>query len=124
MLIYKDNPFFDVNVARKLFEIHKDDLDDVNGFDELLQNTLFFNTYENGQFIGCVFVYEEGGKNWIGGYANRKNHKACVQALIEVCQMFDVVYAKTRHKTAVFCLKRAGFDLIDTQKGMLKRKRS
>lgn len=119
MLIYKDSPFFDVKAAKQIYEQNKILLQDREGFETVLKNTLFFNVYNDARFVGIVFVFEEDGKNWIGGAARRKCHKACLNALKEVAGMFDKVYAKTPHKTAVFCLKRAGFKFIHKKKDMM-----
>lgn len=121
MLIYKDSPFFDTRAAQEMYENNKDLLDDKTGFDEMLKNSLFFNVCENGCFIGIIFAFEEEGKNWIGGAAHRKCHAACVHALEEVAALFEDLYAHTRHKTAAFCLRRAGFEWVDKQKGILKK---
>lgn len=119
MLIYKDSPFFDKQAAQGVFEDNKHLMNDHQGFENLLYNSLLFNVYEKGRFVGIIFAFEEEGKAWIGGAAHRKCHKACLNALQEVAAMFDKVYAKTPHKTAVFCLKRAGFKLIHKKKDMM-----
>lgn len=119
MLIYKDSPFFDRQAARAMFEKNKRLMNDHAGFESLFYNSLFFNVYEQGKYAGIIFVFEEEGKNWIGGAARRKCHKTCVNALKEVAGLFDKVYAKTPHKTAAFCLRRAGFKLIHKNKGMM-----
>lgn len=119
MLIYKDSPFFDKQAAQGVFEDNKYLMNDHQGFENLLYNSLLFNVYEKGRFVGIIFAFEEEGKNWIGGAACRKCHKTCVNALKEVAELFDKVYAKTPHKTAAFCLRRAGFKLIHKNKGMM-----
>lgn len=112
MLIYKDSPFFDVKAAKQMYEQNKILLQDREGFETVLKNTLFFNVYDGTRFVGIVFVFEEDGKNWIGGAARRKCHVSCVRALREVERLFDKLYARTTHKTAAFCLRRAGFKQI------------
>ncbi len=119
VLIYKGSPFFDTRVAHKMFEENKQLMNDRGGFEKLLENSLFFNVYDKGCFIGILFAFEEEGKTWIGGAAHRKCHKACINAVQEVASMFDKVYARTPHKTAAFCLRRAGFKFVHKQKDLM-----
>lgn len=110
-LIEAKHPLFCDDMARSLFQYYQSDLDDTAGFDYVRDHSLFFNVYRqtDGGFVGCVFAFCEQGRVYVGGYALRHRHKECVLALRRISSLFTCVYAKTRHRTAEFCLRRAGF---------------
>lgn len=119
ILIEKGNPCFDIDIARKNFAINRENLDDVNGFEQVFANSRFFNVYNYG-YVGSVFVYQGiDDKYYIGGYARRKCHKDVVNAIRQVSSLFECVYAHTRHPNAVIALKKAGFDWQDRKRGIL-----
>ena len=50
------------------------------------------------------------------GFANRKMHSYNLEAIKLATSWFNTdIYAKTSHKTAAFCLLRAGFVKCDNQ---------
>ena len=114
-------PFFDKKMAKKHFRLNRKNLDDKNGFEYLLFNSRFFNVHNNG-YVGSIFVYEGfDGKKYMGGYALRKHHKDVVEAIKQVSEMFDELYAHTSHLNAVIALKKAGFKWFDKEKGLLRK---
>ena len=122
ILVSSTSPFFDRKKAELLFEENRGNLDDRDGFDVLLTAGVFYNVYDNG-YIGSVFAYKStDGKIWLGGYAVRHKHRACIEAVKKVSAMFKDIYAETRHKTAVICLLRAGYEWFDKEHGILRRK--
>lgn len=123
VLIDKESPFFDEARARATFEQNRKNLDDVNGFERLLANSRFWNAYSGGKYIGSVFVYqsEQDGRFYLGGYAGRKHHKECVEAIKQAADCYPVVYADTRHLNAVICLRAAGFEWVNREKKLLRR---
>ncbi len=124
-LVGKDSPFFDREEARRGFEKNKENLDDVNGFERLLENSRFFNVYDKDGYVGSVFVYQSEADDlfYLGGYGARKKHRECAEAVRQAANMFPVVYADTRHLNAVICLKAAGFEWVDRNKKLLRRVR-
>lgn len=124
-LVGKDSPFFDREEARRGFEKNKENLDDVNGFERLLENSRFFNVYDKDGYVGSVFVYQSKADDlfYLGGYGARKKHRECAEAVRQAANMFPVVYADTRHLNAVICLKAAGFEWVDRNKKLLRRVR-
>lgn len=121
VLIEKNSPFFEIDKAQENFELNRENLDDENGFEEILTQSRFFNIHNHG-YVGSVFVYQgQDGKNYIGGYAFRKQHKAVVEAIRQVADMYDELYAHTRHLNAVIGLKKAGFKWVSRQQQLLKK---
>ena len=122
-LVEKESPFFDREKARRGFEENKENLDDVNGFERLVNDSRFFNVYDKDGHIGSVFVYQSEGDGlfYLGGYGIRKKHRECAEAVRQAADMFPVVYADTRHLNAVLCLKAAGFEWVDRNKKLLRR---
>ena len=121
-LIDKNSPFFDRGIAEKYFDINRENLDDKDGFEALLDASLFFNVYNNG-YVGSIFVYLcEDGRYYLGGYAVRKRYKEVIEAIKEVSDMFYEIYAETRHKNAVYALLRGGFKWYDKDNKLLIKK--
>lgn len=122
VMVDKGSLFFDKERARGGFEKNRDNLDDVNGFDRMLDNSLFWNVYDSG-YVGSVFIYQSAADNnyYLGGYAERKRHKECVRAVKFAASQLPVVYADTRHLNAVICLLEAGFEWVDRKKRLLRR---
>lgn len=108
VLINPESPFFDKEAARELFELNRDKLEDQRGFESYL-TCWFFNIYERGAFIGCIFCYHQDGKDWVGGFTKRKTHRQNLEALNKVKSCFPVLYAETRQKAAELILKKADF---------------
>lgn len=122
-LIDKLSPFFDRKTAYKYFEINRENLDDIDGFEALITKSLFFNVYKNG-YVGSIFVYiGEDGRFYLGGYAVRKRYKEVIEAIKQVSDMFDEIYAETRHKNAVYALMRGGFKWHDRDNKLLVKRR-
>lgn len=120
VLVGKDSPFFDRKEAENLFNINRENLDDEDGFDALLKRSVFFNLYNRG-YVGSIFVYDRYGNYYLGGYAKRHHMKDNIEAIERVADMFDVVFAETRHKTAINVLFRAGFKWFDKENRILRR---
>lgn len=112
VLINAESPFFDKETARELFEANKKLIEDQRGFESYLTRW-FFNIYERGRFIGCIFCYHLDGKDWVGGFSKRKTHWQNLEALNKVKTCFPVLYAETRQKSAAFILRKAGFVKIE-----------
>lgn len=120
VLINPESPFFDKEAARCLFEANKELIEDRRGFDNYL-NRWFFSIYERGKFIGCIFCYHQDGRDWVGGFAKRKTHYQCLEALNKVKVCFSALYAETKQKSAEFILRKAGFKQIEPDIWVWKR---
>lgn len=123
VLIEKNSPFFDKETAYRHFEINRENLDDEDGFEALIEKSLFFNVYKNG-YVGSIFIYiGEDGRFYLGGYAVRKRYNEVIEAIKQVSDMFGEVYAETRHKNAVYALMRGGFKWLDKDNKLLVKRR-
>ena len=121
-LVDKLSPFFDRQIAKEHFDINVINLDDEDGFEALIEKSLFFNVYKNG-YVGSIFVYiGEDGRFYLGGYAVRKRYKEVIEAIKQVSDMFYEIYAETRHKNAVYALMRGGFKWHDRDNKLLIKK--
>ena len=107
-LINAESPFFDREAARQLFKLNREAIEDRRGFADYL-NRWFFNIYERGRFVGCIFCYHEDNRDWVGGFARRKTHAPCLEALNRVKSCFPELYASTRQLRAKIILRKAGF---------------
>ena len=120
MLINRQSPFFDKGAAYKLYKQYEKEIDYPDGFEDLTNRDSFYNVYEDGKFVGCVFVYKAiDGKNYLGGYANRGMHHQSVRAVCELCKNYELLYSETPHLNAVICLKKAGFEWLNREKNLL-----
>lgn len=120
VLVPKDSPFFDREKAEYYFDINRENLDDEDGFESLINRSFFYNLH-NREYIGSIFCYKRGESYYLGGYAKRHHIRDNIEAIERVANMFDEVYAETRHKTAVCVLFRAGFKWYDKANRILRR---
>lgn len=118
-LVDKNSLFFDREIAEKHFNKNRDNLDDADGFEALLNAGLFYNVYNQG-YVGSIFAYlSTDGRWYLGGYAVRKRYNDVVEAIKTVSVGFKEIYADTRHRNAVFALMRAGFKWYDKNNRLL-----
>lgn len=118
-LVDKSSPFFDRETALKHYDANREDLDEPDGFNALLNAGYFYNVYNQG-YVGSIFAYlSTDGRYYLGGYALRKRYKDVIGAIERVSGMFDKIYAETRHRNAVFALLRSGFKWYDKANNIL-----
>ena len=68
ILIEKESPFFDKETAKEHFTLNRDNLDDTDGFEALLDAGLFYNVYSRG-YVGSIFAYQSTDGRWyMGGF--------------------------------------------------------
>lgn len=111
---------FEYEGIKKFFEENKKDLNVEYDFEYLLDNSHFFAVYVNCKLTSCVYFFhdEEFEKSWIfmNAFSKRKNHLANIKALKTALDFYSCdIYARSNHKTAIFCLLRAGFRKIGEQ---------
>ncbi len=120
MLVNRQSPFFDKEAAYRLYKFYEQEIDYPDGFEDLTNRDSFYNVYEGGKFVGCIFVYKAvDGLNYLGGFANRGMHRQAVRAVCDLCKNYDLLYSETPHLNAVICLKKAGFEWLDRRKKLL-----
>lgn len=111
-------PNFNYSQCKALYEKYKNLINDVDDFFQIISSTQFFSFLtDTDKFIGCLYFYNSSdGKLMLNGFANRGMHLYNIEALRIASNWFDTdIYAKTPHKTAAFCLLRAGFKKCDNQ---------
>lgn len=121
VLISPESPFFDCAVAKELFALNQKAIEDQRGFESYL-TPWFFNVYEGGKFVGCIFCYHQDGRDWVGGFAKRRTHHQCLEALNQVKVYFPELYAQTKQRSAKFISKKAGFEEIENNILVYRRK--
>ena len=90
-------------------------------FKDLVYNSHFFAFYDEEKLVGCVYVTKEEDKLFLNGFSIRKNHKFNIEAVKKIVSFYTCpIYAKTKHKTAEFLLKKCGFSLIKTDSDGIK----
>ena len=118
MIIYTPkHSSFNYSQAKDLYQKYKNLIGDIDDFCQILNSTLFFSFLkDNGEFIGCLYFYQSENKLMINGFANRNMHQENLKILNLATSWFNTdIYARTPHKSAAFCLLRAGFKKIDNQ---------
>ena len=107
----KDFPYED---CKKMYEENKTLLEDNNTFNGVLKNTLFFAFMDKQKLIGCIYYYMlQDGLWYVNAFAGRKTHLTNLTCLKWSLNCFKEVYAKTKHKTALLCLKKLGFKHVE-----------
>ena len=117
-VLIPSSPEFNYSQAKALYHKYKEHINDSEDFFQVISNTLFYSFFtDDGEFIGCVYFYKTPeGKLFLNGFSNRKMHLENIKVLQLASSWFDEdIYAKTPHKTAAFCLQRAGFIKCDCQ---------
>lgn len=112
------NTKFNYSQCKELFEKYKNLIDDHTDFFHIIFSTQFFSFLtDDNNFVGCLYFYKTpDNKLMFNGFANRKMHSYNLEAIKLATSWFNTdIYAKTSHKTAAFCLLRAGFVKFDNQ---------
>ena len=86
-------------------------------FDDIIRRTDFYSfiIWQNNELIGCIYYYKpDGSRTYVNAFAERGHHKLNLECLKESLshRTEDVIYAKTKHRTAALCLYRVGFKKI------------
>ncbi len=108
---------FNYMECKNLYNRYQKLIGDIEDFDRILTSTLFYSFISNeNKFIGCLYFYKIGGRLFVNGFSNRKCHLQNIECLNMTEKWFDCdIWAKTKHKTAKFCLLQAGFKKVDNE---------
>ncbi len=111
------NRDFNYFECKNLYTKYQRLIGDIEDFDKILISTLFYSFIsDEGKFIGCLYFYKSGDRLFVNGFSNRNCHLQNIECLNMAEEWFDCdIWAKTKHMTAKFCLKRAGFKQVDSE---------
>ncbi|MEI7474689.1 MAG: hypothetical protein WCK67_07905 [bacterium] len=115
IFITPDSELFDYKTVKRLFDDNKNNLKAKYSFDFIIKNSHFFSVYEKTKLIGCIYLFKEENKLFITAFAGRKTHLENIKALnIIINQFYNCdIYAETEHKTAIYCILKAGFKKVN-----------
>ena len=108
------HPLFNYSECREMFDENRDKLD-LDDFDTVIKNTHFFSYYDwtTGEFIGCIYFYQDNGRVYVTAYAGRKHHKKNLECFREALNYYTCdIYAERVQKPAVYCILKCGFERI------------
>ena len=101
---------FNYKQCKKLFKKYRDDINDNSEFRDIVQNTFFYSFFDDDNFLGCIYYFENNGKLYVNAYASRYHHLKNIECLKLSMSWFNCdIFAKTTHKTAILCLYKCGF---------------
>ncbi len=108
---------FNYAECKKLYTRYQKLIGDIENFDKILNSTLFYSFIsKENKFIGCLYFYKLGDRLFVNGFSNRRCHIENVECLNMAKNWFNCdIWAKTKHKTAAFCLLRAGFKKVSDE---------
>lgn len=104
---------FNYKQCKKLYKKYQKQIGDDVDFRDVVKNTFFYSFFDDEKHIGCIYYYEKDGKLFVNAFANRYTHEINITCLKMTFDWFNCdIYAKTAHKTAIFCLYKCGFKKI------------
>lgn len=104
---------FNYKQCKKLYKKYQKQIGDDVDFRDVVKNTFFYSFFDDEKHIGCIYYYEKDGKLFVNAFANRHTHEINITCLKMTFDWFNCdIYAKTAHKTAIFCLYKCGFKKI------------
>lgn len=104
---------FNYKECKTLYKKCRRLIGDNQEFREIVANTHFFSFYNDGDFLGCIYVYDKCGKLYLNAFASRHHHKENIESMKMVLSWYTCdIYAESTRKTAIYCLLELGFKKI------------
>lgn len=114
---------FNYKELKKLYKKYRKQLEDEREFREVVQTTFIYSFFKDNKFILCVYYYYEDGKLYVNAFSKRHNHLENMICFKESLNWFNCnIYARSKLKTSILCLLRAGFKKIDNNLYKYERK--
>lgn len=121
-ILIPSNKNFNYSQCKKLFEDNQNLIEDYENFNNILKNTFFYSFLIDNKHIGCIYFYEQNNKLYINGFSNRKNHLLNIECLKTSLTWWNCdIYARTKHKTAIYIILKCGFNKIGENLYIYKR---
>lgn len=82
--------------------------------DFIINNPHIYCFYQDNVLMGCIFFTQEEEKLFIHGFSKPKLYKDVIDSIKIVCNHYkEDIYCRTRIKSAIYALLKAGFKKID-----------
>ena len=121
-VLIPQNPQFNYEECKKLFEETQSEVEDYDDFDWIVNNTFFYSFIVGGKFRGYIYYYEIEGKLYVNAVAYRKAMNINLECFKESLTWWNCdIYARTKHKTAIYQILKCGFKKIGENLYCLKR---
>ena len=115
---------FNYTECREMFEKHHKKLD-VDDYDTVLKTTHFFSfiDWNKGELIGCIYFYQQDGRLYVTAFASRKHHLTNLECFKKSLTWYNCdIYAECKQKTAILCLLKSGFEKLEKDIYIYRRK--
>lgn len=121
-----NDELFNYTECEELYNQNKELVGD-GSFEDVIKRTDFysFTIWNNNELIGCIYYYKrDGSRTYVNAFARRGHHELNLECLKESLnrRKENVIYAETKHKTAILCLYRLGFKKISENLYEYRRK--
>lgn len=120
------HPLFNYTECKEMFDKDREKLD-VDDFDTVLATTDFFSYYDwnTGELIGCIYFYQNKNKIYVTAFAGRHHHNKNLECLRAALTYYNCdIYAEKVQKTAVLCILKCGFERLDKDLFIYRRKKN
>jgi len=114
LILTPENPLFNYDECKRLYEENRHLLDDNSSFEELLQDIHFYSFFDGDRFLGCIYFYLNDNKVFVNAVAkDRHTHLKNIECFKKVLSLYSCdIYANSKLKTSILCLLRCGFKKI------------
>ncbi len=108
---------------RLLYEKVQDKIGDDNTFEFIRNNTFFYMFIYNKTLVGGIYYFIKENKLFLNGFANRKMFEVNVECLKFSTTWFNSdIYAEAQNRASALCLLKSGFQRLDRNLFVLKKK--
>ncbi len=122
LILTPENPLFNYDECKRLYNSCKNDIGEDLPFDELLIGIDFYSFFEKEKFIGCIYYYPIGKALFVNAFAKRHTHLINIKCFKTSLSFYDCdIFARSNKKTAILCLLRCGFKKIGKNLYKLER---
>lgn len=114
---------FNYKECKKLYKKYQKLIGDDEEFRNIVKNAFVYSFFDDDIFLGCIYYYYVENSLYVNAFANRHHHQLNLECFKMSLDWFDCdIFAKTQHKTAIFCLLKSGFKKISNNLFKYERK--
>jgi hypothetical protein len=121
-----EHELFNYGECREMFDKHREVLD-VDDFDTVIKTTHFFSFYEwhRAELIGCIYFYQQDDKLFVTAFAGRGHHELNLECLRMSLDWYTCdIYAENVQPTARICIRKCGFEKLNDNLYIYRRKKN